>query len=295
MEDLIIYSPTYEEHLELLHEVFKTASDNNVGFNREKTSFANATGDFAGYRVTEDGFRPNPELTRAIREFPQPNNITDLRSFYGLCQQVGNFSNKIASTLSPLSPLLKKNLEWTWDPQHEAAFRLAREELANVQELAFYNLERATSLHVDASRLHGLGFILKQQDATTGKWHLIQAGSRFLSSAESRYAMIELECLAAAWAMKKCRPFLEGLPTFVLITDHRPLVPILNDYSLDKLDNPRLLRLRLQMTRFVFSTKWVPGKANLEADALSRAPTTRASKSDEMAEGPSTFRARIVS
>jgi hypothetical protein len=46
--------------------------------------------------------------------------------------------------------------------------------------------------------------------------------------------MIELEFLAAAWAMKKCRQFIEGLSTFNLITDHRPLVPILNEYSLDK-------------------------------------------------------------
>jgi hypothetical protein len=79
--------------------------------------------------------------------------------------------------------------------------------------------------------------------------------------------MIELECLAAAWAMKKYRPFLEGLPAFDLITDHRPLIPILNEYSLDKLDNPRLLRLRLQMTRFIFNAKWVPGKINVEAEA----------------------------
>jgi hypothetical protein len=92
--------------------------------------------------------------------------------------------------------------------------------------------------------------------------------------------------------MKKCRPFLEGLPAFDLITDHRPLIPILNEYSLDKLDNPRLLRLRLQMTRFIFTAKWVPGKINVEAEALSRAPVERASEADELAEGPRTFRAK---
>ena len=77
----------------------------------------------------------------------------------------------------------------------------------------------------------------------------MQAGSRFLSDAERRYAMIELECLAAAWGMLKGRQFLEGLPQFTLITDHKPLVPILNEYSLDKLDNPHILRMRLKMQR----------------------------------------------
>ena len=76
-----------------------------------------------------------------------------------------------------------------------------------VSKLAFYNPAHPTSLHVDASRLRGLGFILRQQQ-TNGSWNVVQAGSRFLSDAESRYAMIELECLAAAWAMRNTDNFL---------------------------------------------------------------------------------------
>ncbi len=108
-------------------------------------------------------------------------------------------------------------------------------------------------------------------------WQVVQAGSRFLSETEKRYVMIELECLAAAWAMVKARQFLEGLPHFTLVTDHKPLVPILNDHALDKLDNPRILRLRLKMQRFIFTAEWVPGKNNVSADALSRAPIDQGS------------------
>jgi hypothetical protein len=97
MEDLVIYSRTYEEHVDLLRILFKTANDNNVSFNKKKTVYANTTANFAGYEISADGFRPNPELARTIREFPRPSNVTDLRSFYGLCQQVGNFSDKIAA------------------------------------------------------------------------------------------------------------------------------------------------------------------------------------------------------
>ena len=83
---------------------------------------------------------------------------------------------------------------------------------------------------------------------------MVQAGSRFLSAAETRYAMIELECLGAAWAMSKCRQFLEGLPHFDLVVDHKPLVPILNDYALDKLDNPRLAT---RDPRYAFTAQWI--------------------------------------
>lgn len=102
--------------------------------------------------------------------------------------------------------------------------------------------------------------------------------------------------IAAAWAMFKSRQFLEGLPSFKLITDHRPLIPILNDFHLDKLDNPRMLRLRLSMQRYFFSAVWVPGKNNLMADAFSRSPVDSPSRSpvdDEIAEGPQSFSARI--
>ncbi|KAI9555012.1 putative uncharacterized protein K02A2.6-like [Daphnia sinensis] len=207
MEDLIIYSSNYNEHINLLRLLFQTASDNNVSFNRKKTVFATHSVVFAGYVVSENGFCPNPELTRAIREFPRPGNITDLR----------NFSVKLAATLAPLSPLLKKNIVWEWTPEHESSFKAARTELAVIPELAFYDPNRPTTLFTDASRLNGLGFILKQR-ATSGAWQMVQAGSRFLRPAETRYAMIELECLAASWAMKQCRQFLEGLQTFELRT-----------------------------------------------------------------------------
>ncbi len=121
---------------------------------------------------------------------------------------------------------------------------------------------------------------------------MVQAGSRLIVPAESRYAMIELECLAAAWAMKKCKSFLEGLPLFEVVLDHSPLIPILNDYALDQLDNQRLLRLRLQMSRFSFHARWVPVKENVEADALSRSPVDQPTDADLLGEGPTSYTAR---
>jgi hypothetical protein len=188
---------------------------------------------------------------------------------------------------------LNKGLTWDWTTSHDDAFKKARIILSEVRELAFYDLKRPTSLHVDASRLYGLGFLLKQRDPKN-TWQVVQAGSRFISSAESRYAMIELECLGASWAMHKCRQFLEGLPTFELVTDHKPLVPILNDYALDKLDNPRLLRLRLKMQRYSFIARWIPGKQTVGADALSRAPVEQPLPTDELGEGQPSFSAKSI-
>nr|CAH0098280.1 unnamed protein product [Daphnia galeata] len=97
----------------------------------------------------------------------------------------------------------------------EATVVAARHLLSNVPALAYYDPFRSTELFSDDSRLRGLGFILKEQQSD-GQWRMLQAGSRFITPAKSRYAMIELESLGAAWAMSKCKQFLEGLPTFEL-------------------------------------------------------------------------------
>jgi hypothetical protein len=111
---------------------------------------------------------------------------------------VGNFSDKIAEAFAPLSPLLKKNITCDWSADHENAFRATHSILAIVPDLAFYDQNHPTSLAVDDSLLNGIGFILKKQSEFS-TWHVVQAGSRFLRPPETRYAMIELECLAASW------------------------------------------------------------------------------------------------
>ncbi|KZS10058.1 TE: Reverse transcriptase [Daphnia magna] len=244
VEDVIVFSKTYDEHILAVRDLFTRAANHNIALNCDKLVFVESS--VGGYIVDSTGFRPNANLTQAIQQFPPPENITDLRAFFGLCQQVGNFSNHIALEFQPLAPLLKKGFIWEWTFTHYNAFCRARIALSDTFDLAFYDPARPTALHTDASRLHGLGFVIKQLD-NTGVWRAVQAGSRFLSDAETRYAMIELECLGVTWAMYKCRQFIEGLPSFEVITEHKPLIPILNDYVLDKLDNPRFFRLRLKM------------------------------------------------
>ena len=71
-------------------------------------------------------------------------------------------------------------------------------------------------------------------------------------------------------------------------------MPILNSYALDKLDNPRLLRLRLKMQRYSFITRLVSGKKNADADALSRVPVDQSTPDDELGEGMPSLTARIA-
>jgi hypothetical protein len=245
--------------------------------------------------MDSDGYRIDPSLSEALRNFPQPKNITDVRAFFGLANQTCNFSDEISQLLLPLKPLLKKGIIFQWLPEHEEAFNKAKEHLSSSKSLAYYDASRPSRLQVDASRLFGLGFVLKQE-TSPGIWNTVQAGSRFLSEAETRYAMTELEMLAIAWACKKCSMFIEGLTKaqFMIWTDHQPLVQILMSYSLPQIENRRLQRLRMKVDHLQFTVQWVHGKDSVKANALSRAPCTVATPEDEIEEDLSMNVASVI-
>lgn len=94
--------------------------------------------------------------------------------------------------------------------------------------------------------------------------------SRTLTEAEKHYAQIEKECLALVWATEKFKDYIIGIHV-ILETDHKPLLQILQTKQLNDL-SPRLLRLRLKLTKFNYEIKYTPGKDLAVADALSRQP-----------------------
>jgi hypothetical protein len=78
--------------------------------------------------------------------------------------------------------------------------------------------------------------------------------------------------LALTWAIEKCEFYLKGIPSFLAVTDHKPLVGIMSK-DLNDIRNPRLLRMRIM--QYSFDIQWRAGKSHLIADALSRAPVFR--------------------
>ena len=147
--------------------------------------------------------------------------------------------------------------------------------------LSYFDQDKETHLCTDASR-QGLSFVLQQKTGNT--WSLIQAGSRFLSDTESRYAIIELELLAVARAITKCDFFLAGLPHFTVVTDHHPLIPILNNHRLAEIQNPRLQCLKTKIIGYTFTATWLKGTLNNAPDALSRNSTADPQPEEALAE-----------
>ena len=282
VDDVIIYDCNATHHADHVRQFLRRCAECKITLNRDKWRYSQQTVTFAGFTLSEKGYQIDQTVTEAISRFPAPSNRTDLRSFFGLANQLSASTDSIATLLAPLRPLLSTKNDFLWSPNLDQAFQVAKESLTTAPTLSFFDCSRPTRLCTDASR-KGLGFILQQQKVDS-TWTLTQAGSRFLTDAESRYAVIELELLAVSWAIIKCNVFLAGLAHFTVVTDHHPLVPILNNHRLDKIENPRLQCLKAWIMAYNFTAEWQKGKKNGAPDALSRNPVCDPQPHEALAE-----------
>lgn len=199
----------------------------------------------------------------AILKFVTPASHTDLRSlgWSTNCQLIS------CPTTSP--PLSTKN-------EFFLPLLAVKQSLISAPILSCFDLSKPRATEVCCQ---GLGFVLQQKVGDL--WSLIQAGSRFLSDAETRYAVIELELLAVAWAIMKCHIVLARLPRFVVLTDHHPLGA---HHQLDQTDNPRLQHLKTKVMSHTFTAKWVIGALNHAPSVLSCNPVIAPQPQEALAE-----------
>ncbi len=184
--------------------------------------------------------------------------------------------------MSPFRSLLSPKEHFKWSDELDRAFKRSRRLI--VEEIRkgvqIFDLHKQTCLQPDWSKM-GLGYFLMQKHCAcpeigpeccpTG-WKITLAGSRFLTGAEERYAAVEGEALAIAWALEQTRYFTLGCSNLLVITDHKPLVRLFGDRILDDITNTRLFRLKQRTLPWKFSIKYLPGNSNKTANAASRHP-----------------------
>ena len=275
MDDLCIFGSNQEEHDKRLHNVLQRLVEAGVTLNSDKCVFSSKSLPYLGYIVDEEGIRPDPNKVAAIRDYPCPTNVSDVRRFLGMVNQLAKFVPRISDITAPLRELIGKNVIFKWDSPQEEAFQNLKDTLISADVIAHYDYEDETRIAADSSN-YGVGAVMLQLKGT--QWKPIAYASRSLTKAETRYATIEKEALALTWSCERFSQYLIG-KHFEILTDHNPLVSLFMHKRLDELPL-RIQRFRIRMLRFSYTLRHVPGKEQCSADALSRAPINTTSIAD---------------
>ena len=270
IDDILIMSRSFEEHLSLVGRVLDALREHGIKVKPTKCHWFKASVPFLGHIVSGSGLEKAPEYVEQVVNFPKPETVHQLRQFLGLVNFQRKFLPHCSVVAQPLSSLTggpkKKKLFWTMEM--ESAFSALKDLMAEEIRLAFpdYGADACKlELAVDASG-YGAGACLSQiQD---GQRRVISFNSMSFSAPQRRYSTIDRELAAIRWGVKYFKPFLFGVP-FVLYTDHRPLTYMHNMSS----ENSRVARTLRELSEFDFEIRYVRGSDNEAADTLSRLPS----------------------
>ena len=231
--------------------------------------------------MTATEVKPLAKYLEAIKTFPRPTNISDVRSWFGLVNQVAHYA-RLSDMMAPFKPYLSPKVRFQWNDKLETAFNRSRLEIVAAirKGVEIFDPTRTTVLSPDWSKT-GIGYFLYQKHCecpstvTTccdNGWRVTLAGSRFLSDAEKNYWPTEGEALGVAWSLEDTKFFTLGCTDLHVQTDHRPLVKLLGDRTLDEIGNRRLVNLKEKTFPWNFTISWVPGRSIPAPDATSRHP-----------------------
>ena len=129
IDDVLVHGRTEEENHKRLIAVLEKLKTEGVTLNKDKCIFYTNVIHFLGQRVDQNGVSPDKEKIRAIQEILRPTNITEIRRFLGMINQLSKFSPQLAERSKPIRDLLAKKNQWHWGPEQEKAFSDLKQDL----------------------------------------------------------------------------------------------------------------------------------------------------------------------
>jgi hypothetical protein len=136
MDDILVYSPTLQQHLQTLREVFTILRHQQVTLKRSKCTFAQQNLEYLGHVISTAGVATDSAKVAAVQTWPQPRSLKELRGFLGLTGYYRKFIKHYGMISRPLTQLLRKGETFQWTPTTETAFRTLKDALVNAPVLA---------------------------------------------------------------------------------------------------------------------------------------------------------------
>lgn len=283
LDDVIIYSPTFEQHLIHLDNILNRLDDANFRLNVNKCRIAQTSIDYLGHHIEHSNIRPNADNIRALLETPQPSTAREAFRFVKAAEYyrkfIPNFST-IAQPLHKYAPTTKeqrsqksKATPVNLSDEEVNAFNILKRILTDDLVLRIPDPNLTFKIHTDASHI-GIGAVLMQVHPH-GDLPIAYLSKKFTTT-QMNWPATEQECYAIIYAIEKWHKYLDGRP-FIIETDHKPLLP----FNLKQQLNAKCERWRLKLQQYQFTVRYIKGKHNTVADYLSRSPVANASTDED--------------
>ncbi|UYV71076.1 K02A2.6-like [Cordylochernes scorpioides] len=254
------HADTIQEHNKKLKGILEKAKEKNIKFDLTKAQICLTKVRFLGHVISQNGIDPEPNKIDKLITFKRPEDKKSLQRIMGLYNYLGKFIPNLAASTSNIRGILRKNVVWHWGPKQDGEFDHIKECVRNAPSLAHFDKSKMLILQCDASK-DAMGAALLQEDRP------LAFASASFSDSQKQYSQIEKELLSVYYGCKKFEYLLSG-HTFVVQTDHQPLLPLVKKPLSDI--SPRLQRLVMKLIAFDFKLQYKPGKYLIVADTLSR-------------------------
>ena len=269
IDDILVFSKSVEEHKSHLRQIFERLKQYGILVNTSKCTLGCHEITFLGYHVSAAGTKPLNTKVQAIQEFTVPKTVKELRRFLGMLNFYRRFVPNAAQLQAPLNNVLagsktKGSHPVDMTPELLKAFEDCKTSLSQATLLSHPDPSAELAIVTDAS-LTAIGAVLQQKKGEL--WQPLAFYSHKLNPAQTKYSPYDRELLAVYEAIKYFRHMVEAR-TFTIFTDHKPLTFAFT-VSRDKC-SPRQFRYLDYISQFTTNIKYIPGRDNVVADALSR-------------------------
>lgn len=270
LDDVITKGKDFEDALNNLAQVFKRLEASGIKLKPKKCLLFQKEVEFLGHLVTENGVATAKDKIAAVKEWPTPTNVSEVKSFLGLVTYYKAFIPSFGDVARPLYQLCRHDCEFQWDESCDTAFDKLKDLLISAPILGYPNRCGKFILDTDASA-YAVGAVISQ--IQEGQEKVISYASKTLSPSERNYCTTRRELLAVVIFVKKFRHYLYG-KRFTIRTDHSCLQWLMNF----KEPEGQLARWIEYLSTFDFEIVHRKGQHHGNADALSRRPCNYCTK-----------------
>ena len=269
LDDILIYSPDMERHLEHVRVLFGRLRAADLKLTKCKCSFLKAHVQYLGHYISGQGLEPVPEKLETLVKMPPPRDITKVRKFLGFVDYDRKFIPRYSDVARPLTNLTRKDIPFQWTPRCQTSFEMLKAFLLEEPVLKYPKPNQPYVLYTDASKYAWAGVLMQAYKHTLEgvereMFHPVTYVSGLFRGPQINWAALVKEAYAIYMAARKLHYYISNADTTIR-SDHMPLRKFLRKNTKNATVNNWAVAIEDYNLKF----EYIKGVKNTLADTMS--------------------------